>query len=66
MKKIENLCVHCEICVHCGQDKATVFVCDNCGEEYEPNELYDYDGEDLCKDCLVQQFLPISVTKGWY
>ena len=36
------------------------YYCDCCGEEFEPDELYDYDGEMLCKDCLVGKFTTIE------
>jgi hypothetical protein len=67
MKRIENLCVDCQIpCVNCGLDKTMVWYCDRCGEEYAPDELFDYDGEELCANCLVKEFVPISVKEGVY
>lgn len=30
--------------------------CDDCGEEFHPTELYHFEGEMLCVDCLVKQF----------
>lgn len=39
------------------------YYCDgeNCGEEFEPSELYDFYGKMLCKHCLVKQFKKVSV-----
>ena len=38
------------------------YYCDgkDCGEEFSPSELYDYDGTMLCKDCLAKQFKTIE------
>lgn len=32
------------------------FYCDNCEEEFEANELYNNDDEDLCQECLLLKF----------
>ena len=37
------------------------YYCDgDCGEEFSPSELYDFDGDMLCVDCLVKQFRKVS------
>lgn len=52
MKQIENDCVGCDLpCINCGRDKVEHFYCDKCGEE---ETLYEYDGEELCEDCLLK------------
>ena len=61
MKKTVNLCVNCDArCNHCGLDRATMWYCDRCREENEPDELYDYDGEELCARCLLKQFKTVA------
>ena len=59
MKKIENECVGCvDIGLHClgiscPNKNVIHFYCDRCGEE---TTLYYYDGEEICKDCLLEEF----------
>ncbi len=38
------------------------YYCDECGDEFEPNELYKYDIEDkeLCSSCLLCKFKTIE------
>lgn len=37
------------------------YYCDGeCEEEFSPSELYDFDGDMLCIDCLVKQFKKVS------
>ena len=31
------------------------FICDECKEEYDPEELLDVEGDWLCKDCLFER-----------
>lgn len=60
MREIEiaNDCVMCpDYCRHCGRDKDYKIVhltCDKCGEEF--HTLYEYDGQELCEDCLLEEF----------
>ena len=55
MIKYENECVGCpQGCVHCGRDKTQHLYCDRCGEDSE--ELYVFDGEELCEECLLDMF----------
>ena len=59
MKKITNECVGCKsmglYCLGntCPNRNVVRFYCDRCGEE---TTLYDYDGEELCQDCLLKEF----------
>jgi DNA-directed RNA polymerase subunit RPC12/RpoP len=36
------------------------YTCDECEKEYNPEELYDVDGEMLCADCLLNRFKTIA------
>ena len=57
MIKIEDDCVGCpQGCIHCGRKHTPHFYCDKCGEEFEPEALYDYDDEMLCTECLLSNF----------
>lgn len=59
MKKIVNECVGCtDIGLHCIGDSCpnrnvVRFYCDKCGAE---TTLYDYYGDELCADCLLEEF----------
>lgn len=38
------------------------YYCDNCHEEFAPDELYLYEGDDMyCADCVLSQFDKVSV-----
>ena len=55
MKRIENECVGCtDVGLHCLGNSCPYrnvehHYCDACGEE---DELYDFDGEELCIECI--------------
>lgn len=56
MKRIEDECVGCVLpCIgnSCPYKNVVRFYCDRCGNE---TTLYDYFGEDICKDCLLEEF----------
>lgn len=56
MTKIENDCVDCgQHCVgsSCPYVNVPHHYCDRCGEEAP---LYDYDGEELCGECVLKNF----------
>lgn len=40
MKKIENQCVGCDVCYHCGRKQVEVLICDECKDyaDYETSE----------------------------
>lgn len=54
MKKMENFCVDCEVCVRCHnyQDKEITY-CDCC-EEQILEDYYNLDSDDFCHCCAVQ------------
>ena len=45
----ENECLRCDYCINCGRDKVPVLICDECKE---PEQLYKYDGKELCIECI--------------
>lgn len=57
MIRIENDCCDCAVpsypCMGnaCPNRHATHYYCDRCNEEVE--DLYEYYGEQLCEDCLL-------------
>lgn len=59
MIREENDCVGCEHCRFCGARNAKHFYCDKCGEDVE--ELYDYEGQELCEVCLLEEVPKVEV-----
>lgn len=60
---IENDCVDCELpCIYraCPYYEVTRYYCDNCGEEYD---LYYYDGEQLCVDCILERLEKVDIDE---
>lgn len=52
----ENECVSCGLhCLYtaCKYYEVAHYVCDRCGAE---ETLYDYDGEQLCASCILDQY----------
>ena len=66
MKRYENDCVGCATesypCVGstCKYRNNPHWYCDNCGEEHEPTNLYLYDGNELCSECVLKNFKKVS------
>lgn len=56
MRLIENECVACgKPCVdYCKYREVTRYYCDDCGEE---KQLYAFDGEELCLDCIEKRLI---------
>lgn len=55
MTRYESNCVSCGFpCRHegCPYYKVLTLFCDQCGDEVE--DLYDYDGKQVCEDCLLK------------
>lgn len=59
MKKVVDECVNCTHigfpCLgnRCPNKNVVRFYCDRCGDE---DKLYDYYGEELCAECLLEEF----------
>ena len=56
MRISESDCVDCGLpCIHeaCRHYEVVRYVCDNCKEDVY--ELYHFDGEELCADCVLEQ-----------
>lgn len=43
----------------CPKRHEAVLICDRCENEFE--DLYDFDGEQLCKDCLLEVVPKVEV-----
>lgn len=61
MIRIENQCCDCAVpgypCMgsSCPRRHVKIYECDNCGAELEQGELYEYDDEELCIDCIKER-----------
>lgn len=64
MKRIENACLDCtgmgKPCMGstCPQREAVIYECDECHEEVD--ELYELDGEELCKYCVLDRLEKVT------
>lgn len=55
MIRIENDCVGCpQGCINCGRKSVLHWYCDRCEAEVDDGELWKYDGEELCMECLKE------------
>ena len=61
MVKYENDCCGCSVpaypCIgnSCSYRHVPYLICDDCGEEVEQGELFEFDGEELCIDCIKKR-----------
>lgn len=62
-KMVEN-CVSCGLPCRgslCPNNSVSAqYTCDECREEFEPEELFDFDGDMLCEKCLLAQFKTVK------
>lgn len=45
----------------CRNRNVTRYYCDRCKEEFEPEELYKYEGEEVCAECVLKDFEKVEV-----
>lgn len=60
MRKTENECVQCGLpCwgISCPNREVVHYYCDECGSE---ETLYDYEGEELCIECIRNRLWRIN------
>lgn len=66
MKYYENECVNCGLpCVFesCPNYKVKHFRCDFC--KNEDIKLYEYNGYEICGDCLLKEFDVVEGSDNW-
>lgn len=62
MIRIEDNCVCCDLpCINCGRRHEKVLYCDRCSDSFE--RCYNYNGEDLCKDCFFETIFTESTIE---
>ena len=62
-RKIENEGVSCGLpCMGsaCPNRNVHRYYCDRCGQEFESTELYVVDGEDVCSDCILNEYQTVA------
>ena len=63
-KKMVDNCVQCGLPCQgslCPNNSVSPqYTCDECKDEFEPEELFDFDGDMFCKDCLLEQFKTVK------
>lgn len=65
MRRIENDCVDCGLpCLgdSCPYRNAEHFYCDRCGSE---EKLYYFGDEELCANCILEEFEAVEGTYDW-
>ncbi len=66
MVRIENDCCGCASPGYpcrgesCSLRHVNHFYCDDCGDEVEEGELYEFGGEELCIDCIKNRLPQIK------
>ena len=61
MIRYENQCCDCAVPAYpclgasCHRRHVKIYECDNCNEEVDAGELYEFDGEQLCIDCIKER-----------
>ena len=62
MKKIETRCNGCPECVGCGRkhEEWSYYECDRCGSL---EQLYIYEGEEICAECLLKEFEEVNMEE---
>ena len=63
LRYYENECVDCGLpCLYesCPYYNVEHIVCDICGEE---TKLYHYDGQEICAECILQDFEIVEGTE---
>lgn len=50
-KIVENNCVGCEVCYHCGRKEEENIICDRCGCD----AYYSIDEDDYCENCFEDE-----------
>lgn len=66
MIKYEDECVGCTgiglpcIGSSCPNREVPHYYCDKCGDEVDPEDLYDVDGVMMCAECILSQYNTIE------
>ena len=70
MHKVENECVGCTDLglpcqgSSCPNRHVLRYYCDKCGDETE--ELYEFEGQELCEDCLLKEVPKVNAEDAYW
>ena len=68
MAKLEvDGCVSCGLpCLgdSCSKRHEIEYTCDDCGDSFQPDELYVYEDEMFCEKCLLDKFRTVAQEEG--
>lgn len=62
MRIVKDECLDCAAPAYpclgssCPNRKRTHYYCDRCKDEFLPEALYQYDGEEVCGECILKDF----------
>lgn len=46
----------CDGCMECQEVEEKIFVCADCGSEIDSDDVYEVDGDKLCRTCLCDRY----------
>lgn len=56
-KRYVNECVGCpQGCIDCGRKRVVLYFCDECGEEFDPDDLYEDGNRMVCGPCILGHY----------
>lgn len=62
MRIVKDECLGCATPAYpclgssCPNRNVTHYYCDRCKDEFSPEALYQYDGEEVCGECILKDF----------
>ena len=71
MKKIVNECVGCPPEIGCfgslcPKRNVVHYYCDRCGKEVEEEKLYEHYEEEICEECLLEEFGVAEIDEDFF
>lgn len=67
MREVKDECCGCAVPAYpcmgssCPNKNVVHYYCDRCKSEFGAEELYQYEGEEVCGDCILEDFERIEV-----
>lgn len=67
MRTVTDECVGCTSmglpCMGsiCPNRNVVRYYCDRCGDEFDSNQLYQHEGEEVCAECILKDFERIVI-----
>ena len=69
MRTIKDECVGCSpgmgcLGSSCPNKNVKRYYCDKCGGDFESEELFVVDGEDVCVNCILKEYRTVAQEEG--